>query len=93
MSIQINSQNDLRLLLREERLRQGLGQAEIPGVGRTTVLAFENGKGDIRMETLFSIIKGLGVGLTLDLGHNEPELAPGASPSDDDDIDLGGFEQ
>jgi transcriptional regulator with XRE-family HTH domain len=97
MTLQINSIADLRIHLREERLRQGLGQDQIPGLGRTTVLAFENGKGDARMETVFAIMTALGAGLTLEFAQpaldHRTDDAPGQGPAtasnEDDDIDLG----
>jgi len=83
MAIQINSIADLRILLREERMRQGIGQDQIPGLGRTTVLGFENGKGDARMETLFAIMQALGVRITIDFDQMPQSLDV------DDDLDLG----
>lgn len=67
MKYPIHSAADLRICLREKRRILGIGQDEIPGVGRTTVVAFENGHGDPKLETAFAIINALGCKLEIDL--------------------------
>lgn len=96
MAIQINSIADLRIQLREERLRQRLDQDKIPGLARTTVSGFENGStGGARLETVFAIMQALGVKLSMDLGQASltqavvDELDLGGQSGADDDIDLG----
>lgn len=87
MAIQINSMSDLRIRLREERMRLGLGQDQIPGLGRTTVIAFENGTvGGARMDTVFAILSALGGRISLELGAPVQDLVW----AEEDGIDLGG---
>lgn len=93
MAIPINSMSDLRIHLREERIRQGIDQDQIPGLGRTTVLSFENGKGDVTMNTVMTMLSALGGRLELDFDAPSRDVLPRdldihVGLASDDDIDL-----
>lgn len=84
--------DDMRILFREERMRRGLRKTDFPPLSRKVVDDFESGRaGDVKSETLFALMDGLGWGLAIDTGV-EPVAAAAVDPYDDEaqeDIDIG----
>jgi transcriptional regulator with XRE-family HTH domain len=93
--MEIDDLDELRVIVREERMRQGIRQSDFPGLSRKTVNAFENGASAVEGQTLFAMLRRLDLRMTVTPG------SPGATPARtmdddeqliaDDDIDLGGL--